>query len=452
MKKTKFLVDAVELRTNASVSCPGGTSGNSPAFQRRDQPADKPRPEGTAENQGPLRPSLRDLSLGTPKPGVETPGYFQTSLRDRKTAEHSCNAGLVDRLTTILPLPRGEGRGEGELPGRAPAFSLIEILVTTALLSFIIIGLVAMFGQTQRAFTQSLTDVDLLENGRAVMDLMVRDLAEAGPANISNAVNFYVEIPQRGEAIYTPPLVQGLPGTVNPPQERINYLQPFYFLSHPNQMWPDSAWAQTGYYVVPDVRNVGIGTLYRYTATNAVWPPPLSPAPPDNFLNPGLWGNSFLNALSTLRTDTSPLLAGAPFSTVTRVAEGVVHLRVRPFATNGFPIVSSLNPLMYGYTAFLGGYWTNATYFTNAQPIIAATNHLNLGCPDRYDGCWFLSNAVPACVELELGILELQTYQRYKAIASDNPAAGAVFLSNHVAQVHIFRQRVPIHNVDPSAY
>jgi type II secretory pathway pseudopilin PulG len=343
-----------------------------------------------------------------------------------------------------------------------PAFSLIEILVTTALLSFIIIGLVAMFGQTQRAFTQSLTDVDLLENGRASMDLMVRDLAEAGPANIANAVNFYVEVPQPTERIYTPPLLQGLPGTVNPPQQRINYLQPFYFLSHPNQMWPDRVWVETGYYVVPDVRGVGIGTLYRYTATNAVPPLPLSPAFPANVLNPGpwgyplAWGSSFLSSLSTLRTDTSPVLAGPPYSTVMLVAEGVVHLRVRPFATNGFPIVSSLNPLMYGYTAFLAGFWTNinnvVTYVTNAQPILEATNHLNLGCPDRYDGCWFLSNAVPACVELELGILELQTYQRYKAIASDNPAAGAVFLSNHVAQVHLFRQRVPIHNVDPSAY
>jgi type II secretory pathway pseudopilin PulG len=354
-------------------------------------------------------------------------------------------------------LPRGEGRGEGELHGRAAGFTLIEILVTTALLAFIVIGLVAMFGQTQRAFTQSLTDVDLLENGRAVMDLLVRDLAEAAPANISNAVNFYVELPQPGEAIYTPPLLQGLPGTVNPPQERVNYLQPFYFLSHPNQMWPDRAWAETGYYVVPDARGVGIGTLYRYAATNYVPPPlPLPTGFPANPPNPSFWGSAFLSALGTLRTDTTPLPAGAPVSTVTRVAEGVVHLSVRPFATNGFPIVSDLNPLLYGYTTFWVGYWTSsngfAIYVETPLPILQATNHLNLACPDQYDRCWFLSNAVPACVELELGILESQTYHRYQAIAVDNPAAGAAFLSNHVAQVHLFRQRVPIHNVDPSAY
>jgi prepilin-type N-terminal cleavage/methylation domain-containing protein len=345
----------------------------------------------------------------------------------------------------------------------APGFSLIELLVAMALLSFIVIGLVSMFGQTQRAFVQSLTDVDLLENGRAVMDLMVRDLAEAAPADVSGAANFYVEIPQPGEPIYTQPLLQGLPGTVIPPQERVNYLQPFFFLSHPNQMWFDRAWAGIGYYVVPDVSGVGIGTLYRYAATNASPPAqplaPLPPPSPDFILSPscfllGHYPNSFVNALLFLRTDTSPVPRAAPVSTVTRVAEGVIHLSVRLFATNGFPIVSDLNPLLYGYTAFqaMSNYNNSGVYVTYAQPIIQASNHVNLACPDFYDSCWFLSNAVPAYVELDLGILESQTYQRYQAIVSANPAAGAAFLSNHVAQVHLFRQRVPIHNVDPSAY
>jgi len=314
--------------------------------------------------------------------------------------------------------------------------------------------LVAMFSQTQRAFTQSLTDVDLLENGRAVMELVARDLAEAAPANLSNAVNFYAEIPELGEAIHTPALLQGLPGTVNPPQLRVNYLQPFYFLSHPNQMWPDRAWAATGYYVVPDVAGVGIGTLYRYAATNAVPPLPVAAAFPANVLNPGLWGNSFVAALATLRTDATPLLPTAPVSTVTRVVDGVVHLSVRLFATNGFPIVSDdISGPMYGYTAYLAGTNSNGTYLEYPRPISEVTNHLNRAWPpDNYDRCWFYSNALPACVELELGILERQTYQRYKAIASANPAAASLFLSNHVAQVHLFRQRVPIHNVDPSAY
>ena len=308
-------------------------------------------------------------------------------------------ATISDALQTLRDLATPRAR-------LAPAFSLIEILVTTALLSFIIVGLVAMFSQTQRAFTQSLTDVDLLENGRAVMELVARDLAEAAPANLSNAVNFYAEIPGPGEAIYTPPLFQGLPGTVNPPQLRMNYLQPFYFLSHPNQMWPDRAWAATGYYVVPDVpgaKGVGIGTLYRFAATNAVPPLPVAAALPANVLNPGLWGNSFVTALSTLRTDTTLLPATAPVSTVTRIADGVVHLSVRLFATNGFPIVSDIiSGPMYGYTAYVAGTNSNGTYLEYARPLTEVTNHLSLAWPDSYDRCWFYSNALPACVELEL--------------------------------------------------
>ncbi len=58
----------------APAFCPGGTSENSPAFQRWVWPQRGASPEGTAENQGPLRSPLRDLCLGASKPSVETPG------------------------------------------------------------------------------------------------------------------------------------------------------------------------------------------------------------------------------------------------------------------------------------------------------------------------------------------------------------------------------------------
>ena len=51
---------------------------------------------------------------------------------------------------------------------RRGAFTLIEIMVTVALLSFIILGLMAMFHQTQRAFRNSITQTDVLEGARAL--------------------------------------------------------------------------------------------------------------------------------------------------------------------------------------------------------------------------------------------------------------------------------------------
>jgi len=63
----------------------------------------------------------------------------------------------------------------------------------------------------------------------------------------------------------------------------------------------------------------------------------------------------------------------------------------------------------------------------------------------------FTSNAVPAYVEVELGILEDRTLQHYLGI----PVIGLArqqYLAAHVGQVHLFRQRIPIHDVDLSAY
>ncbi|HPC60329.1 MAG TPA: prepilin-type N-terminal cleavage/methylation domain-containing protein, partial [Verrucomicrobiota bacterium] len=57
---------------------------------------------------------------------------------------------------------------------RRSAFSLVEILVTVALLSFIVLGLLAMFHQTQRAFRSSITQTDVLEAGRALTEIIGR--------------------------------------------------------------------------------------------------------------------------------------------------------------------------------------------------------------------------------------------------------------------------------------
>jgi len=73
----------------------------------------------------------------------------------------------------------------------ARGFSLIEILITVGLLSFIILGLLLMFNQVQRAFRSSMTQTDVLESGRAVTDSLARELAEMTPCQISYTnINF----------------------------------------------------------------------------------------------------------------------------------------------------------------------------------------------------------------------------------------------------------------------
>jgi Tfp pilus assembly protein PilV len=312
---------------------------------------------------------------------------------------------------------------------RAHAFSLIEIMVTVGLLSFIILGLLLMFNQTQRAFRSGLTQTDVLEAGRATMDLLTREMEQMSPSEapdyIENftgvrrrATNFFVEpsttsfgYNSTAPFSWVKPLVQELPGNA---QSRTNLIQRFFFLSKLNQDW-----IGTGYEVVPDDANQCVGTLYRYTATN--------------------YPRGFLLPLSAQFLQTS-------VSNRSRIADGIVHLRLRAYAANGRLITTnSMTGTNASYQVTLGGPYTNVPN-TVAYNSAAYSSPVDL----RQASCYFMSNAVPAYLELELGLLEPQILQKYRSIGLQAPALQ--YLSNRVAHVHIFRQRIPVRNVDLSAY
>src|SRR5215831_10646143 len=64
-------------------------------------------------------------------------------------------------------------------------FSLIELMITMGLLSFIIIGLLIMFQQVQRSFRSSMTQTDVLESGRSVTDMVARELEQMTPTQFA---------------------------------------------------------------------------------------------------------------------------------------------------------------------------------------------------------------------------------------------------------------------------
>ncbi len=53
-------------------------------------------------------------------------------------------------------------------------------------------------------------------------------------------------------------------------------------------------------------------------------------------------------------------------------------------------------------------------------------------------------------MDIEVGVLEPAVLKRYRSIP--NPAVQSGFLASHAGNVQVFRQRVAIRNVDPSAY
>ena len=329
------------------------------------------------------------------------------------------------RISTPAGNSGGAGKPRPQTARTEPvsAFSLIEILVTVGLLSFIIFGLLAMFNQTQRAFRLSMTQTDVLESARATMDMVARDVEQAAPCEYPNiyangawyrATNFFVE---PSPFFNNPPLYQGLPGTAT---VRTNQVQRFFFLSKLNQDV-----IGTGYLVVPDDANGMVGTLYRFSGTN-------------QRSAPVTVSGAFLSAANIALGN---MQQGLSVTNLSRIADGLVHLRVRAFSTNGSLIVAGTRTNGFALTPNPIG-----PYAVVGDTIVVANNAFD----PLQTACYFMKEAVPAYIEVEMGMLEPQTTQRYRSIGV--PAVQRTYLSNHVAQVHIFRQRIPIRNVDFTAY
>lgn len=287
--------------------------------------------------------------------------------------------------------------------GRALAFSLIEVLVVTGLLSVIIIGLVMMFAQTQRAYRLGTTQVDVLEGGRMATDLITRDLQQVAAAGQPDWVNFNCNF-YIGQPNFDP-MTQELPGSA---VRRTNLMQETFFLTRENQMW-----TAVGYFVRTNDQSYlgypagGGGALYRFETNYS-----------DTVFrrNPTWVWRDFVAAQTNANR-------------ASRVLEGVVHFKLRSFDPAGRWLATNLPVNIY----------TNFPSSPVLNYPFGETAYL-----------FFVSNAIPASVEVELGVLEAREIERARAISS--PTARAKYLADQAGKVHLFRWRVPVRNVDSSVY
>jgi len=295
---------------------------------------------------------------------------------------------------------------------RRAAFTLVEVLVSMAILIIIILGMMEVFTHTQTAFRANLTQTDVLESGRDVMDLIKSDLEGMTPSDgygIINgvgspntwAVNFYVAVTNYPSLS---PFSQSLVGSTT---NRANVLENFFILSRQNVNGND-CWIGTGYVVIASLSNGSLSnsySLYRFTTSPPY--PVMSRGPEYAFYNYFVTNNF-----------TEFLRAPANYS---HLMDGVVDLRIRAFNSQGAWIDLNTNNIF-------------------------ATNYDAVGDIGLYS---FYSNAIPASVEVEMGVLEDRTLQHAEGL---NGTAVTNYLADHAGQVHIFRQRIPIRNVDPTAY
>jgi hypothetical protein len=262
----------------------------------------------------------------------------------------------------------------------------MEMMVAVALLAVIMVALLTMFYETQRAFRGGANQVDVLEGGRAALQLIGRELQEIYPTATSNVVDFLAIIPD-GKG---PPLVQSLPGG----EQRTNWLQDLTFVTRYNDEWTVTT------YRVADA-DLGAGVLFRWSyRTN------LSALPPVEGFATAVW-----------QPDSA---------TDSRVMDGVVHFRLLAYDADGRLIPPQ------------------RVLFMPPPPPLRVSG-IGLAFPTNclvgpVDGL----PALPASVELELGILEPQALGAFRARTNIPSFNAHQFLGDRAGRVHLFKQRIPI--------
>ena len=299
-------------------------------------------------------------------------------------------------------------QGEHPTSKAFAGFTLMEVMVSMGLLSLIVIVLMTVFSNTQSAFRAGVTQTDVMANGRATMDMIAADARLLTPshdvftnlAGYHGAVNLY-----NATHGY---LYQGLPATGS---SRTNVIQTLFLLSREN-----TRWRGIGYAV--DINNThSIFPLYRfYEETNL-----------DS--NPGTLYTNFINSL------VFPLANTTVWS---HLMDGVVHLVVRAYDTNGFWLADS-NSYAVGQAPFI----RNTVFYGQFPGVYPSYGE---------ESFIMYSNALPASLEIQLGVLEDTAIRRLESLVNANYGTYTNYLSQQANRVQMFRQRVSVPNCDPSAY
>lgn len=272
---------------------------------------------------------------------------------------------------------------------RQSGLTLVEILVASTLLLVIVIGLMAAFNQTQRAFRNGIKDTDVSEGARSALELIARDVQQMSASQLQSNVNFHTGLSA----------LAGLPVAISNPTGgnlKTNVLQDMFFLSYATN------WTGIGFQVLDPVRldsgNI-YGTLYRFSTNSNQ-----------------LYVNEFYGA--SLRLPSQLAQSGQ----LNRVLDGVVHFRVTPLNREGvsFEVLRNQGRLPSTNVVVGSDVLNSVVYGSNYE---------------------FQEREVPAYVEIELGIVEPVILEQLKSLP---PAAQRQYLQEQAGKMHIYRQQIPI--------
>jgi hypothetical protein len=260
-------------------------------------------------------------------------------------------------------------------------------MVAVSLLAVIIVGLLAMFYQVQRAFRAGTAQVDVMEGGRATMGILTRELQEMIPLREWDRMNLLITPPAE-KSIFPapPPMPDGVTAQdILGGQTRNNYLRDVCFLTKENDEWVGVAYRFSN--VVS-----GVGTLYRMEERR--------------------YGDSNPESNRLILRDISQLVTTSRVDNLSfhQVLDGVVHFYIDPFYTNGLAIKNQFQ---------LPGQVETYSYgFTNQ---------------------W-----LPAQLDVELGVLEPSAVSKFRARLDVSLNQATNYLARTSGRTHLFRQRVAI--------
>lgn len=327
---------------------------------------------------------------------------------------------------------------------RAGAFTVIELMLAVAILGVIIFALYSVFNETQRALRRSETSADIGQKSRAIVEILAAELEQARPTmSFYFVTNSGTRWPVKEtnmfgglEATYVPAsFVMNVQNPAIVP--RTNFIHNLFFYNNRT-----NAWQGIGYRVVYFTN--GVGTLQRYE-TNIFGHRPFGNHGLSNFVNVALTNYAYRH-----------------------IADGVVHLSFIPYDHNGRRLgwdTGNHQADKYDTNAYVvirrqydkdragpiiparsDTANTNVSNVTLQEAVPTLANPPSFVPPNiQYTTAFaFLSNALPAYIEMEFGMLEPETLSQYYTMLDDGNPNAASFLQRQIGKVHLFRQRIPI--------
>jgi len=324
-------------------------------------------------------------------------------------------------------------------------FSLIEVLLAVSIMTVIVFGLFSMFNQTQKALRATAKQVDILGSGRVAIEVLVEDIQSAeapGLPLLSELTTTTAQLPHMQGTLerayqYEPVMQQLVDGSL-----RTNMLQNVFFLTRSNLNWVAKGYffSPTTNFVAPNnTRSLGFGTLFRFSSVNvdSTASSIQDRYQPQRRLNHLLLGNFWDNYNTVLNANPLETTNQVFNLSVSPLIEGVIHFKLQPIDSDG-------RPMLY-YTNFTA---LNETVNFSYPNTILEREQTGKG--DVLQGQTrfrFFGDAIPAYIELELGILDPEVLARVKSMP--NLDVARQYLQDKPGAVHLFRRMIPISTANP---